>query len=190
MLWLGPAPGSVVRRGDLTERARVLKFGGALLAVLIVGLLVGFLVLDRKGGSAPPATSPTLSPTSPTDVRAQVEQAYLRAWDVWADSLLHLDKSRLPDVLTRNALQVITRQVNQQTRKDQPVRIRVEHNYTIALTSATTASIEDRYINHNVRLDPHTLEPIEKDPNHQERTTFTMELVDGTWKIAEIIEYK
>ena len=112
------------------------------------------------------------------------------AWDVWADSLLHLDKSRLPDVLTGNALQVITRQVDQQTRKDQPVRIRVEHNYTIALTNATTASIEDRYINHNVRLDPHTLEPIEKDPNHQERTTFTMELVDGIWKIAEIIEYK
>ena len=174
----------------MTERARVLKIGGALLAILVAGLVVGFLTLDRKGGSSPLASPPTGGSPSPRDVRAQVEQAYLRAWDVWADSLLRLDQSKLPEVLTGHALEVITKQVDQQASKDQPVRIRAEHNYTISLIDPTTASIDDRYINHNVRLDPTTLEPIEKDPNHRERTTFTMKLVDGTWKIPEIIEYK
>jgi hypothetical protein len=174
----------------VTERARVLKVGGAMLALLLAGLVVGFLTLDGKGSPSPSPSSPTSNSVTPPDVRAQVEQAYLRAWDVWADSLLRLDPSRLPEDLTGRALEIITKQVQEQAKKNQPVRIRVEHDYTIVLINATMASIEDRYINHNVRLDPKTLEPIEKDPNHRERTTFTMELVDGTWKIAEIIEYK
>jgi hypothetical protein len=187
--WLGLARASTGRRGDLTERARILKVGGALLTLLIAGLVVGFLALDRKGGSAPPATSPTLSSPSPTDVRAQVEQGYLRAWDVWADSLLRLDPSRLSEVLTGKALQLVTAQVNAQRGKNQPVRVRAEHSYTIVLINTTQASVDDHYINHNVRLDPATLQPIEEDPNERVHRKFTMELVDGTWKIADIIEY-
>ena len=173
----------------MTERARVLKVGGALLALLVVGLIVGFLILGG-GNSSPIPSSPPPSSAPATDTRNQVERAYLRAWDVWADSLLTLDPSRLPEVLTGRALEVITGQVEEQAGKNEPVRIRVEHNYTIVLVNATTASVEDRYVNHNVRLDPETLEPIEEDPNHRERTTFTMKLVDGTWKLAEIIEFK
>jgi hypothetical protein len=171
----------------------MLKIGGGLFALVVVGLLVGFLTLRGDDGaptSSPSATqSPRPSPTS-TNVQAQVEQAYLDAWDVWEESLLDLDPSGLDSVLTGQALEVITGQVDAQRRKNQPVRISVEHDYRIVVIDPTTASIEDRYINHNVRLDPDTLEPVEDDPNHRERTSFTMRLVDGIWKIAEIIEYK
>lgn len=173
------------------DRARVLKVGVALLALLAGGLLVGFLVLRGNNDSPPPTTSTTVTPTpTSTDVRVQVEQAYLHAWDVWAEALLELDPSGLPEVLAGRALEVINSQVEEQARKNQPVRVRVEHNYRIAIINDTTASIDDRYINHNVRLDPDTLEPIEKDPNRRERTSFTMKLVDGAWKISEIIEYE
>src|SRR5919198_1955238 len=118
--WPSLAPASLDRRGDLTERARVLKVGGALLAILVAGLVVGFLTLDRKGGSSPLASPPTGGSPSPTDLRAQVEQAYLRAWDVWADSLLHLDPSRLSEVLTGRALELVTAQVNEAERTAQP----------------------------------------------------------------------
>jgi hypothetical protein len=188
MPWLGLVPASTRRRDEVTERARVLKIGGALLVLLVAGLVAGFLTLGGKGSS--PSASPTGNSVTPTDVRAQVEQAYLRAWDVWADALLRLDPSRLSEVLTGRALEVITGQVEEQAKKDQPVRIRVEHDYTIVLVDATTASIDDRYINHNVRLDPKTMKPIEPDPNRRERITFTMKLVNATWKIAEIIQYK
>jgi hypothetical protein len=187
MPWLDLAPASISRRGDVTERTRVLKVGGVLLALLVAGLVVGFLTLGGKGSSPP---SPTGNSVTPTDVRAQVEQAYLRAWDVWADALLRLDPSRLPQVLTGKALELVTAQVNEQRRMNQPVRVRAEHNYRIVLVNATTASVDDHYINHNVRLDPKTLKPIEADPNEPIHRTFTMKLVDGTWKIAEIIEYK
>lgn len=188
MQWAGLVRASSGRKGDVMERARVLKVGGALLALLIAGLVAGFLALG--GNSSPPPSSATDNSVTPTDPRTQVEQAYLRAWDVWADSLLRLDPSRLPEVLTGEALDLVTAQVEEQREKNEPVRIRVEHDYQVVLINASTASVDDRYINHSVRLDPETLEPVEDDPNERVHRTFTMRLVDGTWKIAEIIEYK
>lgn len=172
----------------MAERARVLKIGGALLALLVAGLVAGFLTLGGNGSS--PSSSPPRNSVTPTDVRAQVEQAYLRAWDVWADALLRLDPSRLSGALAGKALELVTAQVNEQRRINQPVRVRAEHNYRVVLINANTASVDDHYINHNVRLDPKTLQPIEADSNERVHRTFTMKWVDGTWKIAEIIEYK
>lgn len=170
----------------MAERSRVLAVGGILLGVIVLGLVIGFVLL---GGDDKPGANSTPSPT-PTDQRAQVEQAYLHAWDVWADALLRLDSSRLPEVLTGNALEKITTQVEQQKRKNEPVRVRVEHNYKITLADVSHASVDDNYINHNVRLDSQTMEPKEKDPNQRVRLTFTMELVGGVWKISEIVGFK
>jgi hypothetical protein len=161
------------------------------LAILVVGLIVGFLTLGNDGSSS--GTTPTTPPattSTPTDPRAQVEQAYLHAWDVWADALVKLDASGLSESFTGRALKVLTDQVMKQKRLDQPVRISAEHNYTITIIDPQTASVEDRYINHNVRLDPDTLEPIEPDQETHVRTSFTLRLVGSTWKIAEIIEYQ
>lgn len=169
----------------MTERARVLTVGGVLLGLVAIGLIVGFLVID--GGSTPPGGG---SPSPTTDVRTQVEQAYLKVWDAWADALLNLDASRLPEVMTGNALTRVTAQVEEQRKKNQPVRTQVEHNYRIVIVNPTTASVEDEYINHSVRLDPKTREPIEKDPKQRVRESFTMRLVSGKWKLAEVIEYK
>jgi hypothetical protein len=175
----------------MSPRGRTLTVGGVLLTVLVAGLLVGFLALGNDDRSSGTTTTPSVTTSAmPSDPRAQVEQAYLRAWDVWADALLKLDTSGLRDAFTGRALQLITAQVAEQNRKSQPVRIRAEHNYTITLIDAQTASVDDRYINHNVRLDPNNLEPIEPDPDNPEHRSFTLKLVDGTWKIATIIEYR
>lgn len=170
----------------MTERARVLKVGGILLGLLVIGLVVGFVLAARDDSPSPNSTA---SPTS-TDPKAQVEQAYLNHWDVYADSLLKLDASRLSEVLDGNALTTVTEQVDEQKRINQPVRIRVEHDYRIVLTNDTTASIEDNYINHSVRLDPDTMEPIEKDPNQKVRKSYTLKKVNGSWKVTEIIAFR
>lgn len=175
----------------MSPRSRTLTVGGVLLAVLVAGLLVGFLALGDDDQSSGTTTTPSVTTsTTPSDPRAQVEQAYLRAWDVWADALVKLDASGLREAFTGHALQLITAQVAEQKGKNEPVRISAEHNYTIRLIDAQTASVDDRYINHNVRLDPNTLEPIEPDPDNPEHRSFTLKLVDGTWKIATIIEYR
>jgi hypothetical protein len=176
----------------MTTRGRTLAVGGALLAVVAGGLLIGFLALgdDGQSSGATETTPPTSPSDTPTDPRAQIEQAYLDAWDVWEEALVQLDPSRLSEVFTGSALDVVTNQVEEQKRKNEPVRIRAEHNYSITMIDSETASVEDRYINHNVRLDPETLEPIEPDQETRVRRSFTLKLVDSTWKIAEIIEYQ
>lgn len=176
----------------MSTRSRTFAVGGVLLVVLLAGLLVGFLTLGNDGQSSgtTATTPPVTTSAAPTDPRAQVEQAYLHAWDVWADALLKLDTTVLPEAFTGRALQLITAQVQEQKRKDEPVRVRAEHDYTVTILDATTASVDDQYINHNVRLDPKTLEAIEQDPNNSEHRSFTLRLVDGTWKIARIIEYQ
>ncbi|MGZ3319275.1 MAG: hypothetical protein ACXU95_18540 [Isosphaeraceae bacterium] len=170
----------------MTERARTLKVGGSLLGILILGLGLGFACSKR---TVPPGTDGSPSPTS-TDPKVHVEQAYLHAWDVWADALLRLDPSKLSSAMTGNALTRVTSQVETQRQKNQPVRIRVDHDYSITMVDATTYSVDDNYINHSVRLDPKTMQPIEKDPNQHVHESFTMKLVSGIWKLADVIEYK
>ena len=174
----------------VSERARVLKVGGTLLALVATGLVIGFFTLRGNGDSPPASSSETGDPSpTPTEVPAQVEQAYLHAWDVWAEALRALDPSRLPEVLTGRALRVVQERLEEQRDRNQPVLLRAEHKYRIMVIDEATASVDDRYVNHSVRLDPETLEPIEEDPNQPIHTSFTLRLVDGTWKIAEIIEY-
>jgi hypothetical protein len=170
----------------MSERARTLKVGGSLLAILVLGLGLGFAC--SKSNRSPGANG-SPSPT-PTDPKVAVERGYLHAWDVWADALLRLDPSKLSEAMTGNALARVTSQVETQRHKDQPVRIRAEHDYRIVMVDAATFSVDDNYINHSVRLDPKTMQPIEKNPNQHVHESFTMRLVSGIWKLADVIEYK
>ena len=80
----------------MSPRSRTLTVGGVLLAVLVAGLLVGFLALGDDDQSSGTTTTPSVTTSAPpSDPRAQVEQAYLHAWDVWADALTSLDTVRL-----------------------------------------------------------------------------------------------
>jgi hypothetical protein len=170
----------------MAERARTLKVGGALLALVVVGLVVGFVLAARDNSPSPDSTA---SPTA-TDTKAQVEQAYLRFWDVWTEVNRSLDPAKLDQVMTGNALTAARDLIERQKSKNQPVRIQVEHDYRTVITSADTASIEDNFIDHSVRLDPNTGEPVEKDPNKRVRNSYTMKKVNGTWKVAEIIGFR
>lgn len=177
----------------MTSRGRTLAVGGALLAVVAAGLLAGFLALGNN--EAPPGTTgttPTISPSA-TGVRAvksEVEQAYLEHWDVYAEALLTLDGSHLPEVLAGAALRVVQKQVKELSAANQPALVRVEHRYRITIVNEDTAIVEDRYINHTVRLDPTTMEPIEPDPNQRVHKSYTLKKVGGVWKVTDIVLYR
>jgi hypothetical protein len=68
--------------------------------------------------------------------------------------------------------------------------VRIEHRYRITIIDATTATVEDRYINHTVRLDPETMEPIEDDPNQRVHKSYTLKKVDDVWKVTDIVLYQ
>jgi len=119
-----------------------------------------------------------------------VERAYLEHWDVYAEALLSLDGSRLPDVLAGAALEAVQKQLEELRAADQPARVRVEHRYRITIINDRTAVVDDRYVNHTVRLDPDTLEPIESDPNQRVHKSYTLKKVGGVWKVTDIVLYR
>jgi hypothetical protein len=169
----------------MAANSRALIVGGVIGVLLIGGLVAAFVFLPNSDDGQ--ATNGTPSPTA-TDVRLEIEQAYLRFWDVWTQANLELDPSLLDEVATGEALAALMESVEGQRARNQPVRIRVEHNYEIVIVDESTASVDDSYINHSQRLDPETMEPIEDDPNVQVRKTHTLRKVNGQWKVAEIIE--
>lgn len=171
-------------------KKRMLAMGGGLLGLAAVLAGFGFLLVNRGPGPRPTDHPPASTTPSASDIRAEVEQAYLRFWEALAGANLALDPKPLGEVATGEALATLSEQLEEQRAQNQPVLVRVEHDYQILVTAPDTASVDDRYVNHTVRLDPVTRQPIEPDPNAQARDSHTMRKVDGTWKVAEIIEYQ
>lgn len=174
----------------MSQRSRTLLVGGiiavAIVGVVAVGLIfINFDTQDDSSGSPSPAPSPTKG-----DPAAEVERAYLRFWEVWTEANLKLDPELMKQVATGEALRVLTEQIEEQRAKNQPVRISVEHHYDTLLTGPDTASVEDRYVNHSVRLNPATMQPIEADAGIEIRASHSLRRTDRQWHVAEIIEYR
>src|SRR5205823_7331509 len=115
------------------------------------------------GGTKGPSASVTVTTLSP--VEREVEAAYLKSWDVYADAALRLDPSALASAYAGAALDVVRSDIEHYRAKGTPARYRVDHDYRIELQTTSTALVIDRYVNHSVLLDPQTQEPIERDPN-------------------------
>lgn len=159
---------------------RALIAGAIILGVLAAGFVaVYFLLGDRNGG---PSNNSSPSP-SPADVRTQVEQRYLRYWDVWKEANLELDSSILDEVMAEDALEKARRVIEQAKQNNEPVLIRVQHNYTISILT-DFVSIDDSVLDRSVRVDPQTMKPVGPERNEVVRNTYTLKKVGGQWKVT------
>jgi hypothetical protein len=173
---------------SVEQRRRSWIVAGGLAVVVLAVVAAGFaLVRDRDGTNQ--NANPSPSPTKSLAPEAEVEEAYLRYWEIYNRALLELDPSLLSGVAAGDALEVLTTQVEEQRKKNQPVRGRVDHNYRITIVDATTASVDDEFVDHAVRLDPKTMQPIEPDPRKRVRISHTLKKVDRTWKVTFLIGY-
>ncbi len=159
------------------------------------------------GGSAPDATSTTavhrtttttvttasLRPASttttayaPSAIEGQVEAAYLKSWDVYADAVynLKLDEAALAEVYADAHLQTKRDEINGRIAERRASWVRIEHKYTIQIVDATTAIVIDQLINHQVLIDPITKVPAEPDPNEKLTHATTLKLVDRSWRVT------
>lgn len=171
---------------------RALLAGAGLLVLLVAGLVVA----QALGGdndspplvnsSTPPTTPQETSPT-PSSPKVEVRAAYLEQWDVYAEAVRVLRTDRLDGVFTDEALEVVRREIARRRRTGSPARVRVEHDLAVKIIDATTAVVDDRYINHSVMIDPETGEPTERDPNEIVHEVYTMKKVNGVWKVSAIV---
>ena len=141
---------------------------------------------DDAAESSPSATVGTVSTTSTTlSVEQEVEAAYLRSWDVYADAVLTFDTSKLSDAFAKTALQTVRDEVADLKAAGTPVRADVDHQINVDVIEAG-AIVLDNYMNHSVLLDPVTMEPSEPDPNERVLFSYHLEEVGGRWKVVGI----
>lgn len=131
--------------------------------------------------------STTTTAYDPTAVEGQVEAAYLRSWDVYADAVynLELDEQALAEVYAGEALKTVRDEIRRRIAERRPSLVRVAHDYRVTVTGST-ATVLDRFVNHQVALDPETLAPTEDDPNEQTLINFALKLSQGAWRVTLI----
>ena len=130
------------------------------------------------------ATVPTAATTSTTlSVEQEVEQAYLKSWDVYAEAMRTRDASLLEQVFIEEALR-LAKQDLAKVGEGQMALIRVDHDYRIEVSSATEAEVFDEYVNHSVLADA-AGKPIEPDPNETVRSHQRLRKISGTWKVFD-----
>ena len=139
---------------------------------------------DGDAAEVSGATVPTEATTSTTlSVEQEVEQAYLKSWDVYAEAM----KTRDPAVLERAFIEEALRLAKQDLDKvgeGQMALIRVEHDYRIEVVSPTEAEVFDEYLNHSVLADA-SGNPLEPDPNETVRSHQRLRKIGESWKVYD-----
>lgn len=132
--------------------------------------------------------STTTTAYDPAAVEGQVEAAYLKSWDVYADAVynLKLDEAALTEVYAAEHLETKRSEIQRRIDDGRASWVRVEHNYTIQLIDSTTAIVVDQYRNHQVLIDPATKRPVEADPNAAVIDATTLKLMNGLWRVTRI----
>jgi hypothetical protein len=133
-----------------------------------------------------PTTTTTTTTTAPLTPEGEVEAAYLRSWDVYADAMLRLDPARLPEVYTGAALDTRRSEIADLTSLRTPARMRVEHDYEVVVVDDTNALVLEQYRDHSVLLDGTTMQPLGPDPDQTVSREYVLRKeVDG-WRVARI----
>ena len=158
----------------------------ALLTLCAVLSVASVAACGGDDESAPAATVGTERTTTTLSVEAEVEAAYLRSWDVYADAMRTFDTSALDEVYTGQALELRLDEVRDLEAANTPARMEVEHDYTIEV-DGETAVVVDAYVNHSVVLDPATGEPAEADPNNNLTTRYEFVRGGAGWLIARVV---
>jgi hypothetical protein len=132
--------------------------------------------------------STTTTAFDPASVEGQVEAAYLRSWDVYADAVydLVLDEEALAEVYAAEGLTTLLDEISGRIDEDRASLVHVEHNYEVSVSSEIEANVIDQIVNHQVVIDAQTKEPLEEDPNERQLLNFKLKRIDGTWKVTFI----
>ncbi len=135
----------------------------------------------------PPSTTTTAF--DPASVEGQVEAAYLKSWDVYADAVYHLrlDEQALSSVYAERSLDSKRTEINDRISDGRAALVNVEHNYEITVVDdGRTAHVIDQFVNHQVLIDPETKRPVEADPNEVLLFNFQLKQSDGEWRVTLI----
>lgn len=143
----------------------------------------------RSSAASTPTAVATIAPgvrlADPTLPR-EVEQAYLKYWEVYSDALLSLDASRVADVAADEELRRIREEVREFRQRNTAVRVRVAHSYGVFDVKEAEAKVIDRVLNRSFAVDPITKQPSERDVEGKYvEDVYLLRKMNGVWKVVE-----
>jgi hypothetical protein len=152
-------------------------------------LLVALCAVACSDGEpdGPSASLTTPPSTEAPTVEDEVEAAYLRSWEVYAEAVLELDPSGLEESYASPQLERTVKAVESRRDAKTPSRVRVDHDLEVTIIRDGLAMVRDAYTNHSVLLDPDTGDPVEADPNSKITETYTLKEIDGRWKVVDAV---
>jgi hypothetical protein len=160
----------------------------------VVVLALAFTGCGGDDGTDTPSASLTTPPTSERTTTTtaltpeeEVEQAYLRSWEVYAEAVRDLDTSGLEESYAGEQLERTRAEVEQLRADGHAVEVSVEHDYRIQIVDPDLAVVQDRYRNHSILIDAASGEPLEEDPDDLYFETYTLRESGGRWKVVDIV---
>ena len=133
---------------------------------------------------APPVATATTTPlpAPAPSVEAGVEAAYLAYWDAYALAALHLDASLAEGFASGEELRRIRDEIASLGESGVALRVVVEHDLLVVVTSPATAVVVDRITNRSFYVDPVTRQPPRAEGGGEElRDTVFMEKAGERW---------
>jgi hypothetical protein len=119
----------------------------------------------------------------PDSLRTEIEQAYLKYWQVSEAAYLALDPGQLSSVETGSALERDRSVMQDKIAKHQPIRYDVQHNYRIAMQMDDTAWLYDTAEDQSVPLDSTTRKPVQSPTVQVHHATYRLIKGQDGWKV-------
>lgn len=142
-------------------------------------------------GAAPIATVGTAGAppgvrVATTPLEREVEDAYLRYWDVLKLAYLTLDTSRLSEVMAGAELSRQEAAIRDLQSKGRAAKLEVDHRMVFASVSPERAVVYDEYQNRSLFIDPATKQEFAtKEAPGAEKISFELRKVSGSWKVVD-----
>lgn len=150
------------------------------------------VAVATPAAAAPTAVSGATSAVPPgvriasSPLEREVEDAYLRYWDVLKQAYLSLDTSRLGEVMAGAELSRQEQQIRDLQSKGRAAKLEVDHRIAFANISPERAVVYDEYLNRSLFLDSATKQELPtKEQPEIEKLSFEMRKINGTWKVID-----
>jgi hypothetical protein len=154
--------------------------------VLLLALPACSSGTKADAGPTASVTAPSTTADPQAAVKADVEAAYLRSWDVYAKALRSTDVSLLAGTYAAVALENLQREIVRLRDAAQAVEVRVEHGPLSVSLVDSSARVEERYRNHSVLVDAGNGRRVEEDPDDDLSIRSTLERRDGRWVVTYV----
>ncbi|MCY4638919.1 MAG: hypothetical protein OXC94_01070 [Chloroflexi bacterium] len=133
----------------------------------------------------PAAGTPVAPPPLPAPER-ELLRDYARYWELYAEALLALDGSRLPEVMTGPRLERAREEIARLRAAGHAVRVDVENSPIVGMLAGEEAVIVDRYRNQSYLVDAASGRPVSaRGVANSVHATVSLLREEGSWKVRD-----